>query len=59
MTRQLGCSLCAVLLAGLLAGAADKAEPLRSGPQVGQNIPGSFDLHNCNGPDIGDTNCLV
>lgn len=48
-----------VLLALLVCGLAVAAEPLRSGPQVGDKIPGSFDVYNCNGADAGDTNCLV
>jgi hypothetical protein len=49
--------LAVVLLATTLA-AAD-GEALRSGPQVGAKIPGAFEVRNCNGPDAGDTNCLV
>ena len=41
------------------ASGADKEEPLRSGPQVGKTLPGTFEVRNCNGPDAGDTNCLV
>jgi hypothetical protein len=40
-------------------GVALGAEPLRSGPQVGEAIPGAFEVHNCNGPDAGEENCLV
>jgi hypothetical protein len=54
---QLGCL--AVLLVVTLAGAADKEETLRSGPQVGKTLPGTFEVRNCNGPDTGDTTCLV
>ena len=57
MRLQLGCI--AVTLLATLAVAADAEEPLRSGPQVGKSVPGSFDVRNCNGPDAGDTNCLV
>jgi hypothetical protein len=57
MRLPLGCI--AVPLLAALAFAADADEPLRSGPQVGKSVPGSFDVRNCNGPDVGETNCLV
>jgi hypothetical protein len=41
------------------ASGADKEEPLRSGPQVGKTLPGTFEVRNCNGPDAGDMTCLV
>jgi hypothetical protein len=47
-------ALSVVLLAG-----GDPSDALRSGPQVGERLPGTFDVQNCNGPDAGDTNCLV
>jgi hypothetical protein len=49
----------AALLVVMVAGAADKVDPLRSGPQVGKTLPGTFEVRNCNGPDTGDTTCLV
>ena len=55
MRSQLGGFVLVALCVGIGVG----AEPLRSGPQVGEKIPGSFDVHNCNGPDAGDSNCLV
>jgi hypothetical protein len=58
MGKKLSC-MALVVLAGVLAGADDKPDALRSGPQVGKRIPGAFDIKNCNGPDAGDTNCQV
>jgi hypothetical protein len=40
-------------------GAADEPNALKSGPQVGAKISKSFDVRICNGPDAGDTLCLV
>ena len=58
MKKQLGC-FAVVVLAGVIAGAEEKGDTLRSGPQVGKKIAVPFEVRNCNGPDIGDTNCLV
>jgi hypothetical protein len=44
---------------GVLAYAAEKPTEVKSGPQVGARINASFDVRNCNGPDAGDTLCLV
>jgi hypothetical protein len=41
-------------VAGAVAG-----EGLKSGPQVGTNIPGPFDVLNLNGPAAGEKNCQV
>jgi hypothetical protein len=46
----------AVLLAGSVL-AADDA--LKSGPQVGQNIPGPFNPLNVTGPSAGEKACQV
>jgi hypothetical protein len=51
----LGASV-AVLLAGSIL-AADEA--LKSGPQVGQNIPGPFNPLNVTGPSAGEKACQV
>jgi hypothetical protein len=56
MRSQVG-GMLALMVLGF--GFGTGAEPLRSGPQVGEKISGSFDVHNCNGADAGDTNCLV
>ncbi len=37
---------------------AVRAEPVRSGPQVGQSLPGPFKPLNVNGPDAGQKACL-
>lgn len=39
--------------------AADDPNPVKSGPPVGAKISKSFDVRVCNGPDAGDTLCLV
>jgi hypothetical protein len=39
-------------LGGLVAG------EIKSGPQVGDTLPGAFEPLNLNGPDAGDENCL-
>jgi len=41
------------------AWAADEPNVIKSGPQVGAKISKSFDVRICNGPDAGDTLCLV
>lgn len=43
----------------LLVGGAIAADDLKSGPQVGENIPGAFNPLNCNGSDAGQKRCLV
>jgi hypothetical protein len=48
-----------VVLAGILALAADAPDAVKSGPQVGAKINKSFEVRCCNGPDAGDTTCLV
>lgn len=46
----------AALLAAGLAGQA--AEPLKSGPQPGEKVPGQFRPLNVTGPDAGKEECL-
>ncbi len=46
-------------LAVLLAGSAVADEPLKSGPQVGQTIPGPFNPLNVTGPAAGEKACQV
>jgi hypothetical protein len=41
----------------VLAGAAS-AEPITSGPQAGQKVPGPFKPLHVNGPDAGNRECL-
>jgi hypothetical protein len=43
----------------LAAAGAVGGEGLKSGPQVGKNIPGPFDVLNCNGSAAGQKNCQV
>ena len=47
------------VLCAALAAAAMAAEPLQSGPQVGQKIPGPFKPLHATGPDAGQEVCLV
>jgi hypothetical protein len=49
-----GAALPAVLLIGYV-----QAGGLESGPQVGKNIPGPFDVQNVTGPFAGTKLCLV
>jgi hypothetical protein len=58
MKLLFGCGAVALCATALVL-ADDKKEALRSGPQVGDLLPGTFEVRNCNGPDAGDTNCLV
>jgi hypothetical protein len=51
-----------LLAAGLsvvvLAGYGPADEPLKSGPQVGEQVPGPFHPLNCTGAKVGQKNCL-
>jgi hypothetical protein len=49
-----GLALVVLAAAGVTAG-----EGLKSGPQVGKNIPGPFDVLNVTGPAAGEKNCQV
>jgi hypothetical protein len=46
-------------LAALLLGSAFAAEGLKSGPQVGQSIPGPFNPLNVTGGQAGTKACQV
>jgi hypothetical protein len=48
-----------ILTLALLAGAEPARAPLKSGPKVGDDIPGSFNPLNVTGPDAGQKRCLV
>jgi len=50
-----GSTLAVVALVGISLAADD----LKSGPQVGKNIPGPFNPLHANGPDEGKKVCLV
>jgi hypothetical protein len=41
-----------------LAGAVVAAEALKSGPQVGEDLPGTFKPLNITGPDAGKVTCI-
>lgn len=46
-------------LCGVMVAAAALAGDLKSGPEVGKNIPGPFHPLNINGSKAGEKNCLV
>lgn len=52
---------CAIVVAAALAlaGAGSAADPIKSGPQVGENIPGAFHPLNVTGPNADEKYCLV
>lgn len=43
----------------LLVSYAMAADALKSGPQVGESIPGPFNVLNCSGKESGKSNCQV
>ncbi|MBY0527361.1 MAG: hypothetical protein K2R98_28455 [Gemmataceae bacterium] len=47
------------LAVALLAGSVLAAEPIKSGPKVGDDVPGSFNPLNITGADAGQKRCLV
>lgn len=49
----------ALLVLAFLAGSTTAADPLKSGPKVGDEIPGSFYPLNITGADAGKKRCLV
>lgn len=49
----------AFAVAMLAASAVMAGDALKSGPQVGKNIPGPFNILNVNGPSAGKSICLV
>jgi hypothetical protein len=58
MTHRIaaGTSLAVMLL---FFGSMPAADDLKSGPQVGESIPGPFNPLNVNGPTAGQKQCLV
>jgi hypothetical protein len=48
----------AAILAFQVFAAAAHAEPVRSGPQAGEQVPGAFKPLNVNGPEAGQKACL-
>jgi hypothetical protein len=46
-------------VAGLMLAATVLAGDLKSGPQVGERIPGPFNPLHCSGPNEGSKLCLV
>jgi len=49
----------AFAVAALTLSVAVADEALKSGPQVGKNIPGPFNILNVNGAAAGKSICLV
>src|SRR5262245_53090936 len=54
MLRSLLVGLCVVVVGAL----AHAAEPVQSGPQVGDKMPGPFEPFNVTGPNAGEECCL-
>jgi hypothetical protein len=52
-------SLIATVVAGALLVSGANAAELKSGPQVGEKLPGPFHPLNINGPTPGQKQCLV
>src|SRR5262245_38360572 len=51
-------SLRSCLLIALLVGIAGAADAPKSGPTVGQELPGTFEPVNVTGPDAGQKTCI-
>jgi hypothetical protein len=58
MTKQRMLLMAAGLGVVLLAGIGVADEPVKSGPQKGQAVPGPFHPLNCTGAKAGQKNCL-
>ena len=48
-----------VVLTAAFAWSGGESAKLKSGPQVGSKITEQFEVKLCNGPDAGDSQCLV
>src|SRR5438132_2282905 len=59
MRRILAIVLCLVFIPIAQSVALDASDSLKSGPQVGEMIPGPFHFLNINGTFAGDPHCLV
>jgi hypothetical protein len=55
-TRRIAVVICLAL--AVLVGGVVAAEQLKSGPQVGEKVPGPFHPLNINGEKAGEKNCL-
>jgi len=53
MNRLLAIGVCLIAVA-----TSSAAEPLKSGPQVGDKVPGAFEPFNLNGTNAGEECCL-
>src|SRR5205809_7252239 len=63
LSKEIGSMKCSRILAlvctlALVAGLAVAAEAVKSGPQVGEAVPGPFHPLNINGSAAGQKNCL-
>ena len=56
--RHLSVTSAAVVVV-LMVGAAMAADAVKSGPQVGEDVPGAFNVLNVNGPQAGKSNCQI
>jgi hypothetical protein len=54
-----GCTLMGVFAATLVASATLAGDALKSGPQVGQQVPGPFNPLNVTGSQAGKKFCQV
>ncbi|HMC88780.1 MAG TPA: hypothetical protein VKI17_04495 [Gemmataceae bacterium] len=59
MRRILAIVLCVAFIPVAQSVALDASDSLKSGPQVGEMIPGPFHFLNINGTFAGDPHCLV
>src|SRR3989442_11098949 len=59
MRLRLACSVICVGISAMALAFAQEAQGLKSGPQPGSMIPGSFAPMNVNGPKGGRPHCLV
>ncbi|MBL8799396.1 MAG: hypothetical protein JNM56_36270 [Planctomycetia bacterium] len=58
MLTRLGAAACALVLASFLVGGLPAADEIKSGPQVGERLPGPFHPLNFNGTGAGKKHCL-
>jgi len=58
MLTRIGVAMCALLLAGFLVGGLPAADEVKSGPQVGEKLPGAFHPLNINGTGANKKHCL-
>jgi hypothetical protein len=57
MRHRIAAGFCLAIMVGVSGVSA--GGKLKSGPQVGENLPGIFDPLNITGEKAGEVNCLV